>query len=407
MTHAQTVSLPTPVTDFLRADVHAKLAYLDRRVTSAVLENDGSTVSFSVASDVPDGECQEIVERILRLVHDMTEDAFEPEIRVLEKRIGAMPFADDPMPALIARGEVFQEGDGYFTLGPQLTAVISHIDRWLEEIAISMGAHPYRFPALISPAYLERVQYFKNFPHSLSFVTHLNPDIDDIRRFGNDACCIDGHVHADPALFSRAPAMLSPTVCHHLYAALENTRIGERGFVATAHGHCFRFEASNMYALERAWNFTMREIIFVGEEDFVAAQLEQVRIAVAPILAELDLTYSVETANDPFFVDTFRDQAAYQAAFELKHEIRADIPYRDRSLAVGSYNRHGNFFGRTLSITTAEKDFACTGCFGLGFERIVFALVAQHGPDPHGWPTAFKAIVEDRCSGKGTIGEKM
>ena len=403
MISAQTVSLPTPVAGFLRADVHAKLAYLDRRVISAALESDGSTVCFSVASDVPDGERQEIVERILRLVHDMTEDAFEPEIRVLESRSGAMPFTADPMPALIARGEVFQEGEGYFTLGPQLTAVISHIDRRLEEIALSMGAHPYRFPALISPAYLERVQYFKNFPHSLSFVTHLNPDIDDIRRFGNDACCIDGHVHADPALFSRAPAMLSPTVCHHLYATLENTRIGERGLVATAHGHCFRFEASNMYALERAWNFTMREIIFVGEEDFVAAKLEQVRSAVTPILAELDLTYSVETANDPFFVDTFRDQAAYQAAFELKYEIQADIPYRERSLAVGSYNRHGNFFGRTLNITTGEKDFACTGCFGMGFERIAYALVAQHGPDPIVWPSAIRAIVND----KGSIGEKM
>lgn len=150
-----------------------------------------------------------------------------------------------------------------------------------------------------------------------------------------------------------------------------------------------------MYALERAWNFTMREIIVVGDEDFVAAQLEQVRAAVAPILAELDLNYSVETANDPFFVDTYRDQAAYQAAFELKHEIRADIPYRDRSLAVGSYNRHGNFFGRTLNITTANNDFACTGCFGMGFERIVFALVAQHGPDPKSWPTAIRAIATE------------
>jgi hypothetical protein len=398
MTYSQTVSLPTPVSDFLRADVRAKLAYLDRRVTAATLASDGSTVSFSVASDVSDCKRQEIVDRVLQLVHDMTEDAFQPEIRILETRSGAMPFADDPMPALLARGEVFQEGDGYFTLGPQLTAVISYIDHRLEEIATSMGARPYRFPALISPAYLERVQYFKNFPHSLSFVTHLNPDLDDIRSFGADACCIDGHVHADPALFSRAPAMLSPTVCHHLYATLENKRIDAPGLVATAHGHCFRFEASNMYALERAWNFTMREIILVGEEDFVATQLERIRAAVAPILAELDLTYSVETANDPFFIDTFRDQAAYQAAFELKHEIRADIPYRDRSLAVGSYNRHANFFGRTLNITTSDKDFACTGCFGMGFERIVFALVAQHGPDPCGWPRAIKTLADNCCS---------
>ncbi|UVO52864.1 hypothetical protein [Sphingomonas sp. SUN039] len=393
MTDRSNVALPAPVPGFLRSDVAAKLAYLDRRDVSARLAPDGASVSFSV-TDIPDADREQIANRVLKLVHDMTTDAFEPEIEVMEVRAGGSAFRDDPMPALAARGEVFREGDGYYSLGPQLSAVIAHVDDRLVQVAAAMSARTYRFPALISPAYLERVQYFKNFPHSLSFVTHLNADIDDIQSFSSDACCIDGRVHADPAVFARAPAMLSPTVCHHLYAMLENQRIEAPGLVATAHGHCFRFEASNMYALERAWNFTMREIMFVGDEDFVAAQLEHVRAAVAPILAELDLSYSVETANDPFFVDTFRDQAAYQAAFELKQEVRADIPYRGKSLAIASFNRHGNFFGRTLDIRDANGEFACTGCFGAGFERIAFALVAQHGPDPQGWPSAIRAVAD-------------
>ena len=65
----------------------------------------------------------------------------------------------------------------------------------------------------------------------------------------------------------------------------------------------------------------MREIIFVGEEDYVTERLDEARSRICPLLQDLGLTYKVMTANDPFFIGTFRDQAAYQAAYELKYEI--------------------------------------------------------------------------------------
>ena len=167
---------------------------------------------------------------------------------------------------------------------------------------------------------------------------------------------------------------------------------------ATAMGNCFRFEARNMLSLERVWNFTMREIIFVGQDDFVSDNLTAVRQAFRSVLEELDLTYAVETANDPFFVGTFRDQAAYQAAFELKYEIRANLPYKGKTLAIGSYNRHGNFFGRQLNIRNSDDSAASTGCFGVGFERIALAFVAQHGPDPTNWPEVIQQAVLEATS---------
>ena len=262
------------------------------------------------------------------MVSAMTEDAFEPELKVLDEHKGKMRFQGDPMQALIKRREVVEEGTGFYAIGPLLTTVIEYLDTRVRQIASELGAHPYRFPALINPEYLEKVQYFVNFPHSLSFVSHLNENLDDIERFAAEAHCEHGHVKADSKLFSDAPAMLSPTVCHHLYAVLANTVIDAPGMIATASGNCFRYEARNMYSLERLWNFNMREIVFVGEDDFVGDGLETVRRAFSAVLRELDLTHQVITATDPFFVGTFRDQAAYQAAFELKHEIRAAVPYR-------------------------------------------------------------------------------
>ena len=53
-----------------------------------------------------------------------------------------------------------QEGPGFFTLGPTLAGFIDYFEKRLLEVAAAMGAQPYRFPALISPGYMERVQYF-------------------------------------------------------------------------------------------------------------------------------------------------------------------------------------------------------------------------------------------------------
>ncbi len=395
MTTSFTVDLATAVPPFLSSDVQAKLAYLDQRVQRATLSPDGGSVQIDLASAADDTSLEVLRKRVAALVRDMIEDAFEPDFKVLEQHSGGMSFDTDPMPVLLHNREVVQEGIGYYAFGPLMAAVIEHIDERIRTIASSMGARPYRFPALIAPDYLEKVQYFKNFPHSLSFVTHLNEDLEDIQRFSDEAHTDEhGHVHAAKELFTSPAAMLSPTVCHHLYLGLENTEIASPGLIATAAGNCFRYEAGNMYSLERVWNFTMREIVFVGEDDFVTERLQAVRLAFAEVLKELDLTYSVMTANDPFFVGTFRDQAAYQAAFELKYEIRADVPYRKKTIAVGSYNRHGVFFGRALNIRNSDGSFASTGCFGLGFERVVFALVAQHGPDPKNWPAAIRALAE-------------
>ena len=124
--------------------------------------------------------------------------------------------------------------------------------------------------------------------------------------------------------------------------------------VATAVGNCFRYEAINLTSLERLWNFTMREVIFVGPKEFVLENREIARERMRSVFEQIGLAYRVESANDPFFIGEFRKQAAFQSAFQLKFEIRARLPFKDRTLAVGSYNYHQDFFGRNLNITLPD-----------------------------------------------------
>jgi seryl-tRNA synthetase len=118
---------------------------------------------------------------------------------------------------------------------------------------------------------------------------------------------------------------------------------------------------------------------------------EIARERMRPFFEQVGLAYHVESANDPFFIGEFRKQAAFQSAFQLKFEIRARLPYKDStatstSLAVGSYNYHQDFFGRSLNITLPDGTPAHTGCVAFGLERMAFAFLAQFGLDPAEWP---------------------
>src|SRR5258708_24511115 len=112
----------------------------------------------------------------------------------------------------------------------------------------------------------------------------------------------------------------------------------------------------------------MREKIFVGPADYVLAQRKILLDLSAKYLDELGLAYEITTATDPFFVDTYAVQAAYQQGFDLKYELLTPLPYSGKKLAVGSINYHQDFFGRSFAIETTEGP-AHTGCLGFGYER--------------------------------------
>jgi seryl-tRNA synthetase len=105
------------------------------------------------------------------------------------------------------------------------------------------------------------------------------------------------------------------------------------------------------------------------------------------------LAYRVESANDPFFIGEFRKQVAFQSAFQLKYEIRARLPFKDSTLAVGSYNYHQDFFGRKLNITLPDGSPAHTGCVAFGLERMAYAFLAQFGLEAENWPQDMRHIA--------------
>jgi hypothetical protein len=112
-------------------------------------------------------------------------------------------------------------------------------------------------------------------------------------------------------------------------------------------------------------------------------------------LAWLDLDCSIGVANDPFFTDESMIKAVYQNASELKYELLVKLPFSGKELAIGSINLHQDFFGRAFDITLPDGGFVWSGCIGIGFERLVYALYAQYGTESDSWPAHLCHIVEN------------
>jgi seryl-tRNA synthetase len=380
---------------FLIGEVQSKLAYVDEAITGASVEPDGERIVLSLRSAEDESRRAQIAEKVQRVVATLAEGAIPPKIQVLEDHLDRRaPYRLDPHDALLARGELSQEAQGLFALGPLLSRLIEYFEGRFLEMGESFGAQPYRFPTLIPARYLDRVNYFHAFPHSLTFATHLREDLDVIDHFAQHAACDEHGLNTPCESFASVKVLLSPAVCYHLYFALADRPLPGDCVVATAVGNCFRYESNNLTSLERLWNFSMREVIFVGSKEFVLDSRETARQRMRRTFEEIGLAYRVESATDPFFIGEFRKQSVFQSAFQLKFEIRARLPFKDSTLAVGSYNYHQNFFGRHLNIILPDGSPAHTGCVAFGLERMAYAFLAQHGLEPEGWPEAVrKALI--------------
>jgi len=386
------------IPNHLTGEIQSKLAYVDPAIQKASVEPSRIFIEFSEPLNT--SRISEISHKIQIVLLSMVKGAIRPKVQVLEDYLDrAVTYDQDPMDELLASGDVHMETAGIFSLGPKISRLVNFFEDQFLSLAESFDARPHRFPTLIPAKYLEKVNYFRAFPHSLTFATHLVEELENIDNFSKTASCDQhGRLVTSPASFSTVQALLSPAVCYHLYFSLADKTLPEGKLAATAVGNCFRYESINLASLERLWDFTMREIIFVGPKDFVLENRETAMNRMSAFFEEIGFAYRVESANDPFFIGEFRKQAAFQSAFQLKFEIRASLPFKQNNqsssapgtqspgtLAVGSYNYHQDFFGRALNITLLDGSPAHTACVAFGLERIALAYLSQFGVDPSNW----------------------
>ena len=383
------VELDTPVPATLASDFLSKLHYVSEGMAGFGFVDGGrAAVQFRLQDEALD-RVDVVRTHIREIAAKMTRSFREFRPKVLASRDVTGRCTADPHAPLLAAGELREFGRGRYGLGPRVSELMACFDTDITALAGRMAAPRFTFPSLIGGDVLERCRYLRSFPHSLNLVTHLREDLEAVQAFASDVRW-DDHAVRMPAGVTAAPeCLLSPSVCFHWYAWLAGQAL-PRSQPITAIGKCFRYESGSMRGLERLWDFTMREIIFVGTSDYVLLERDRMVEAIAGLLGQWEIGFEISSAMDPFFIEDFSTQTAFQLAFDLKFEIRAALPYSTGSLAAGSFNYHQDFFGKAFGISIAPGRVAHTGCAGFGLERLALAFLAQHGLDRAAWPAAVK-----------------
>jgi seryl-tRNA synthetase len=386
------LEMPREVDHEVAGDIEKESVFVSPMIDRIIVNKDGKTARLLTK---PGANLQEATDKALRFLAVMVRQVsgFEIKVFVDTKRKDTGPYQVGVNDGLVERGWMHDYGKGQVAYsGPVLKLAQLINEKSGELYKSAFNAVDGHYPAMIDADTLHKCGYFDSHPNAVTFVGNVIEDFDAIEEFRLANSCSEGalmpkqeHVHHDGMC-------LNPAACFPCYPTLTGQKFVE-GQCYTWLGRVFRYESRNINGLDRLYEFNVRELVFVGDEDYV----RNIRAKSLPIVEELasfmDIDCQVQTATDPFFATVSAAKKFWQAAQEVKNEIKIPALGNDGSikmLACGSINLHGNFFGKRFNFTTANGEPAQTGCVGLGIERWVLAAFTQHGFEPQRWPEAVR-----------------
>lgn len=386
MNRTWSVRLDTPAHEMAQEEILKQVAFLSRDLGRQRFSEGGRLLEF----DAPESDGAALTVSATELAKKI-----QRGLRSLQRKI---VYRSKAMDAPVFRGDgriagVHSLGVGQVALTGTAVRLYRYFDRVFEEMGALWKADPVLTPTLIPTRALAKCDYFRSFPHNVTFACHLHEDparVEDFRARHATREDLDDQVFADMDI---PEACLSPAVCYHTYHMNQGRTLPPDGAVYGACGRCFRYESSNLSDLRRLWDFTMREIIFLGARDPVLKERERGNEVVAAFLDAHEVAGEIRTASDPFFIAPDAVAKTYfQLSSDTKYEIALMLP-DDARLAVGSLNYHTDFFGRAFDINIEGSGPMHSVCIAFGLERWVYAFLVQHGDDPANWPKVVREAL--------------
>jgi seryl-tRNA synthetase len=334
----------------------------------------------------------DVVDKATRYLDAMSKQrsGFDIKVFVETTRRDTGDFERDVNNGLVQRGWMYDYGKGQVAYSGPVLALARLIDEKAAEFyRRDFGVVDRHYPSLIDADTLHKCGYFDSHPNAVSFVGNVLEDIDALEEFRRANSCSEGALLPRPEHIHVDGMCLNPAACFPCYPTLEGRRI--EGEAYSWLGRVYRYESRNIRGLERLYEFNVRELVFVGSEAYVRAGRATALQDIEALATFFDLEVCVQSATDPFFATVSAAKKFWQAAQEVKNEIMVpvlDPTGKRKSIACGSVNLHGNFFGSRFSISDDHGAPAQTGCVGLGIERLVLAAFTQHGFDERRWPQA-------------------
>ena len=388
------LALPRPVDDEVAGDIEKESVFVSPAIDRILVNPDRATARLVLRSGA---NLEEVTGKAQRFLDVMAKQlsGFEIKVFVETKRKDTGDYQNNVNEGLVERGWMHDYGKGQVAYsGPVLNLARLVNERSGELYKKAFAAKDGHFPAMIDADTLHKCGYFDSHPNAVTFLGNVIEDFDAIEEFRLANSCSEGalippheHVHIDGMC-------LNPAACFPCYPTLTGKTIDGEAYSWL--GRVFRYESRNIRGLDRLYEFNVRELVFVGNEDYVRACRMKALPIVEELAAMMDIDCKVQTATDPFFATVSAAKKFWQAAQEVKNEIKIPALGADgeiKQLACGSINLHGNFFGKRFDIKGTDGEPVQTGCVGLGIERWVLAAFTQHGFDERRWPAAVRKQI--------------
>jgi seryl-tRNA synthetase len=288
--------------------------------------------------------------------------------------------------ALIEAGHLVPTGvRGVYGRGSQFEAIRAGLDDLVTRTAFDERAEVLHFPPVIPRHLLESSEYLRSFPHLAGTIFGFE---------GSEAEATEqfeaASNHEDWSRFqTMADLVLTPASCYPVYAAIGARPPLRPGGVTIDPGAAWVFRREPSDDPARLQMFQMRELVRIAEPGTALAWRDAWIDRGLALLRDLGLDAAPDVAADPFFGRAGRMLAASQREQQLKVELLVPIAGPEPT-AVASFNYHQGYFATVNGIRFADGSEVHTACLGFGHERIVLALLREHGLDAGVWPAAVR-----------------
>lgn len=358
---------------------------LQRLFKTESIQFDDGAITVKFIEGVTQGQFEKVIKNLLFIARSVDKNL------LFEQRLENL-YDQNPQQALEDRGDVMPIAPGCYGLQGNFLKVCKSFQNQVMDLALRYDAIEQEFPVLWPVEMFKNINYFSDYPHQViltatpqeNHATRL--EFADKYKKTNDFDRIDLDENMEPAAYG-----LAPMVCGCCYYMLRNRQSVENK-IYTTYNKVFRNERSNIDSLDRLTTFSVRDIVFVGDSEFVLHTRQRLIDDLIILLQQWGIDCKVETANDPFFSNESMYKNVYQYKHRTKYELLARLPFCHRYIAIGSINLHEDYYGKNFDIQGVNGDHVHSGCIGVGFERLTYALYSQYGPDEQRWPEEIAAL---------------
>lgn len=286
-------------------------------------------------------------------------------------------------------GFIKKNSGGFVLLEGDAVILYEFFDNEFRKIAEKLDAKEERYPILLGIDTMKDTGYYRRSPQYTMFCSDVTEDFEDLEKMSN-ASFVDKNLDEVIQIPSFS---LSPSACFHVYEKYRGQTMPQNS-VITLNQSVFRNEGRlNWEEFGRLRDYHVREIVFLGTQEFVEQTRENIREEVMTFIRKMNMDAYITVAADAFIMPKMIKYKKYQKMEKSKYEVRVSYD-KDHTLAAASLNLHGTAFTSPFHIKVKGVDNPVSGCVGFGIERWILVFLAQYGTDSACWPDSPEAVTE-------------